>query len=61
VILVVIGLAIGWASALAAGTLADRLRARRPGGRPWGRWTSGALYLALGAYAALSPAHRSAR
>jgi threonine/homoserine/homoserine lactone efflux protein len=60
-ILVVIGLVIGGATALAAGTLSERLRARRPGGRPWGRWTSGALYLALGAYAALSPAHRSAR
>jgi threonine/homoserine/homoserine lactone efflux protein len=59
--LVVMGLAIGAFTALAAGTLSERLRARRAGGRPWGRWASGAVYLALGAYAALSPAHRSAR
>ena len=60
-VLVVMGLVIGIATALAAGTLSQRLRARRPGGRPWGRWATGAVYLALGAYAALSPAHRSTR
>jgi len=61
-LLVVMGLAIGTCTALAAGTLATRLRERRRGGgRPWGRWASGSVYLALGAYAALSPAHRSAR
>jgi threonine/homoserine/homoserine lactone efflux protein len=58
--LAVMGMAIGCFTALAAGTLAERLRARRAGGRPWGRWASGVVYLALGAYAALSPAHRSA-
>jgi threonine/homoserine/homoserine lactone efflux protein len=58
-VLVVMGLAIGATTALAAGTLAERLRARRAGGRPWGRWASGAVFLALGAYAALSPAHRT--
>jgi threonine/homoserine/homoserine lactone efflux protein len=57
--LAVMGLTIGAFTALAAGTLSERLRARRAGGRPWGRWTSGAVYLALGAYAALSPAHRT--
>jgi threonine/homoserine/homoserine lactone efflux protein len=57
--LAVMGLAIGAFTALAAGTLSERLRARRAGGRPWGRWASGVVYLALGAYAALSPAHRS--
>ena len=60
-VLVVIGLVIGGATALAAGEIARRLRARRAGGRPWGRWTGGVLYIAVGAYAALSPAHRSAR
>jgi threonine/homoserine/homoserine lactone efflux protein len=60
-VLVTMGLAIGAAAALAAGTLAERLRARRAGGRPWGRWASGAVYLALGAYAALSPGHRATR
>jgi threonine/homoserine/homoserine lactone efflux protein len=57
--LAVMGLSIGAFTALAAGTLSERLRARRSGGRPWGRWASGVVYLALGAYAALSPAHRS--
>jgi threonine/homoserine/homoserine lactone efflux protein len=57
--LAVMGLAIGCFTALAAGTLAARLRARRTDGRPWGRWASGVVYLALGAYAALSPAHRA--
>jgi threonine/homoserine/homoserine lactone efflux protein len=57
----VMGLAIGTVTALAAGTLSERLRARGPGRRPWGRWTSGGVYLALGAYAALSPAHRASR
>jgi threonine/homoserine/homoserine lactone efflux protein len=60
-VLVAIGLIIGSATALAAGTIAQRLRGRRAGGRPWGRWTGGALYIAVGAYAALIPAHRSAR
>jgi threonine/homoserine/homoserine lactone efflux protein len=60
-ILVVIGLVIGGATALAAATLSDRLRARRGGRSAWGPRASGVLYLALGAYAALSPAHRSAR
>jgi threonine/homoserine/homoserine lactone efflux protein len=57
--LAVMGLSIGAFTALAAGTLSQRLRARRSGGRPWGRWASGVVYLALGAYAAISPAHRS--
>jgi threonine/homoserine/homoserine lactone efflux protein len=57
--LVVMGLAIGAFTALAAGSLSERLRRRRARGRPWGRWASGAVYVALGAYAALSPAHRS--
>jgi threonine/homoserine/homoserine lactone efflux protein len=57
--LVVMGLAIGAFTALAAGTLSERLGARRGGGRPWGRWASGAVYLALGAYAAVSPGHRA--
>jgi threonine/homoserine/homoserine lactone efflux protein len=56
--LVVMGLAIGAFTALAAGSLSE-LRRRRARGRPWGRWASGAVYVALGAYAALSPAHRS--
>jgi threonine/homoserine/homoserine lactone efflux protein len=60
-LLVVIGIVIGAATALAAGTIAQRLRGRRAAGRPWGRWTGGLLYIAVGAYAALSPAHRSAR
>jgi threonine/homoserine/homoserine lactone efflux protein len=60
-VLVVIGLVIGAATALAAGEIAQRLRGRRAVGRPWGRWTGGVLYIAVGAYAALSPAHRSAR
>jgi threonine/homoserine/homoserine lactone efflux protein len=60
-VLVVIGLVIGAATALAAGEFAQRLRGRRAGGRPWGRWMGGVLYIAVGAYAALSPAHRSAR
>lgn len=58
-VLAVMGLAIGAATALAAGTLAQRLRARAAGGRPWGRWASGSVYLALGAYAALSPGQRT--
>ncbi len=57
--LVAIGLAIGLATALAAGTLAQRMRGRRRPGRPWSRWASGCVYLALGAYAALSPVQRS--
>jgi threonine/homoserine/homoserine lactone efflux protein len=58
-VLCVIGLVIGGATGLAAGAIAQRLRARRSGGRPWGRWTGGMLYIAVGVYAALSPAHRS--
>jgi len=58
-VLATMGLAIGAATALAASTLAQRMRTPRAGGRPWGRWASGAVYLALGAYAALSPAHRT--
>jgi threonine/homoserine/homoserine lactone efflux protein len=58
-ILGAIGLVIGIATALAAGSMARRVRTRRGGGRPWSRWASGCLYLALGAYAALSPAHRT--
>ena len=57
--LVAIGLAIGLATALAAGTLAQRMRGRRRPGRPWSRRASGCVYLALGAYAALSPVQRS--
>jgi threonine/homoserine/homoserine lactone efflux protein len=60
-VLVMMGLAIGAAAALAAGTLSQRLRARRAGGRPWGRLASAGTYLALGIYAALSPAHRATR
>jgi threonine/homoserine/homoserine lactone efflux protein len=60
-VLVAMGLGIGTAVALSAGTLSARLRARRRGGRPWGRWASGATYLALGAYAALGPGHRSSQ
>ena len=58
-VLVVRGLILGAAEALAAGWLAQRLRRRRAGGRPWGRWASGGVYLALGAYAAVSPAQRA--
>jgi threonine/homoserine/homoserine lactone efflux protein len=58
-IIVAIGLIVGIALALAAGWAAQRVRVRRGGGRPWSRWASGCLYLALGAYAALSPAHRT--
>jgi threonine/homoserine/homoserine lactone efflux protein len=54
-----IGLLIGIPLALAAGWAAQRVRVRRSGGRPWSRWASGCLYIALGAYAALSPAHRN--
>jgi len=60
-VLATIGLLIGVATALAAGSLTQRMRARSGGGRPWGRWASGSVYLALGVYAALSPAHRAAR
>jgi threonine/homoserine/homoserine lactone efflux protein len=60
-VLVMMGLAIGAVAALAAGTLSQRLRARRAGGRAWGRFASGGTYLALGIYAALSPAHRATR
>jgi threonine/homoserine/homoserine lactone efflux protein len=60
-VLALMGLAIGVVTALTAAALAARLRGRRTGGRPWGRWTSGAVYVALGAYAALGPAHRTAR
>ena len=59
-VLASIGLVIGIPLALAAGWLAQRYRVRRStGGRPWSRWASGCLYLALGAYAALSPAQRT--
>ena len=57
--LAAIGLAISIATALVADTLAQRLRGGRRGGRPWSRWAGGCVYLALGAYAALSPAQRS--
>ena len=58
-ILVSMGLAIGVGAAMAAATVSRRLRARGGGRRPWGRWASGAVYLMLGAYAALSPVHRT--
>jgi threonine/homoserine/homoserine lactone efflux protein len=58
-ILVAIGLVIGIATALAAGSAAQRLRGRSLGGREWGRWAGGCLYLAVGAYAAIGPGHRS--
>jgi threonine/homoserine/homoserine lactone efflux protein len=59
-LLAAIGLGIGIPLALAAGRLAQRARLRRDGGRrPRSRWASGCLYIALGAYAALSPAHRT--
>jgi len=57
--LVAIGLVIGLATALAAGTLAQRMRGRRRPGRPWSRRASGCVYMARGAYAALSPVQRS--
>ncbi len=56
--LAAIGLAISVATALVAAAVAQRLHGRRHGGRPWSRWASGCVYLALGAYAALSPAQR---
>jgi len=58
-VIVAIGLFVGIALALAAGSVAQRLGDRRHRGRSWSRWASGCVYLALGAYAALSPAHRS--
>ena len=60
-VLAAIGLVIGVATALAAGSLAQRVRSRHDDGRQWSRWASGTVYLALGVYAALSPAHRTAR
>ena len=60
-ILAAVGLVIGVPMALAAGWMAQRVRVRRNGGsgRTWSRWASGGLYLALGAYAALSPVQRT--
>jgi threonine/homoserine/homoserine lactone efflux protein len=58
-IIVAIGLIVGIALALAAGSAAQRVRVRRPGGGPGSRWASGCLHLALGGYAALSPAQRT--
>jgi threonine/homoserine/homoserine lactone efflux protein len=58
-ILVVLGLVIGIAIALAAGAAAQRVRGRLRDGRPWSRWAGGCLYLAVGVYAAVSPAHRT--
>jgi threonine/homoserine/homoserine lactone efflux protein len=60
-ILAALGLSFGITAALTAGALAERVRRRHVGGRAWGRWASGCLYLGLGAFAALSPAHRPAR
>jgi threonine/homoserine/homoserine lactone efflux protein len=59
-VLALIGSVIGIATALTAATLRRRVRVR-PGGRPLGRWASGAVYLALAAYAVAGPAHRTAR
>jgi threonine/homoserine/homoserine lactone efflux protein len=58
-VIVSIGFAVHVALALVAGSAAERVRARRTGGRPWSRWTSGCIYLAVGAVAALAPAHRA--
>ena len=57
--LAAIGLAISVLTALAAATVARHVAGRGHGSRrPWGRWAGGCVYLALGTYAALSPAQR---
>ena len=57
-VIVAIGAIIHMALALVAGSAAQRFRGRRGGRRSWSRRASGCLYLAMGAFAALSPAQR---
>ncbi|MGH3040646.1 MAG: LysE family translocator, partial [Gaiellaceae bacterium] len=52
-----VGLVVDLAYALGAGTIGDWLR-RRPGALRWQRYTSGGVYLALGAVAALAGSGR---
>jgi threonine/homoserine/homoserine lactone efflux protein len=54
-----IGLIAHVALALVAGAAAQHVRRQRGGGRQWSRRASGCLYVAVGAFAALGPAHRA--
>jgi threonine/homoserine/homoserine lactone efflux protein len=58
-VIVAIGAIVHIALALVAGSAAQRLRSDRSGHRWWSRRASGCLYLAMGAFAALSPAQRA--
>jgi len=58
-VILAIGAIVHVALALVAGSAAQRFRSRRGGRRSWSRRASGCLYLAMGAFAALSPAQRT--